>query len=285
MPRMAKHETIMLQEVDIGEKSCEFIPPPSRIAVSDPRFWNFGQQSPSILGPAHQYTPSTAATQMRAMGLDPPGSPRPPSLSADSTIEVLKVERFMREKRPIVCGIARAVFPWAPGHGFLIVWGITKPPGPECLALIPNNMVWRRITLTFRNGWWRDDSVANSWYTAVYPWTGILPGDADGDVMVEEMTDFWSVQAMLDRCCDEVLPLADASDLIHHPDGGCERTGTMRARLWKRTNVKVTITPVDFMGRRVMDIVATVTQYGEPSRSIQDQGSIDEESNGSIQAQ
>ncbi|KAK4121998.1 hypothetical protein N657DRAFT_103200 [Parathielavia appendiculata] len=112
--------------------------------------------------------------------------------------------------------------------------------------------------MTLGAHWWTRRSIRTNcqWYTAGYPWTPAAPGTGHPSTMDGELTDFASVQKCLARCCDEVACLTEASDLVCHPDGSCERTWHYEGT--EQVSVKATIEPVVFLGRQVMDITITI---------------------------
>jgi hypothetical protein len=260
-PGLLQRKRVLLQDLNEDDSRFSlqpqrnFIPPPFRIRVLEG--FQFHEEPTPADFPDYKYSPSTVVIQASASTT--PGSFRP----GGSVIAVLDEKLYLMKTTPnIVCGIASVRL--SRTEGFVVHWGINRrhPRYVRYHASLASRS-WEAI---FHDKWWEHLSNPDSWYTAVYPWkSSAAPGNPDADTMAEEMTSFWSVQAMLDRCCDDGVSLTNASDLIHHPDGGCERTWAVLGRnlTFERTRVRVTITPVDFLGRRVMDIAATVSRVEE----------------------
>jgi hypothetical protein len=131
-------------------------------------------------------------------------------------------------------------------QGFVLIWGKNSVVNKEIAEPL-----YAGQASSLGDSWWNGDQ--QGWYTAVYPWN-----DPDGwgpGTLVEEMSDFRAVQRLLDRCCDDIALLTEATDLVCRPDGSCERTWLVNvARGKARVSVTATIKPVTFLDRLIMDI-------------------------------
>lgn len=162
-----------------------------------------------------------------------------------------------RANNAVVCGVVGIQAPGRTltGKGLLLVWGKRN---------ITNDFLLSQINgygAPLDPAWYLEDPSGRDWYTAVYPWTPA------GITMDAELSSFDSVQKALIRCCEETVPLTDATELTSHLDGSCERTWLVQSqgettRVW----VKATITPVEHLSRKMVKIAVTVVPTDQMQR-------------------
>lgn len=156
----------------------------------------------------------------------------------------------------MVCGVVGIHTRTAPsiGEGLLLVWG-SKVPSKFLASQLDG------YETSLSQTWYLGERSKERWYTAVYPWTPA------GSTMDAELSDFGSVQKVLSRCCEKVVQLTDATELISSPDGSCTRTWVVETQgTAKRVCVKAAITPVVFLGQEMIDIAVTVVPADKRQR-------------------
>ncbi len=206
---------------------------------------------PAELYVAKHFVPARASAQIRGTKF----LETRPSVSAGRrhVIAVCGDGSLAPKATVLVCGVVGIrTSPLSFHQGFVLVWGQNNlannkkgDPRLEGRGAWKEQGTWR-----LPDAWWAEDK--GGWYTAIHPWM-----DESGSIALrQEMSDFESVQRLLDRCCDEVPHSTAATDLVCHPDGRCERSWLIReGEDAMRVAGKATITPIVFLDRTVMKIV------------------------------